>query len=267
MELIDNNQSDNLITIGKFTNGLPIVVTKEIYNKTHEDIFNLTDLNLYVPPFPKTRIGKDYDGGYIIALLPYNSYSTILSAGVADDISFEEHFLKLYDNIPCLAFDGTISDIPSNHSNIYYIKKNISSENTPNTTNLNHFFNSYNNIFLKLDIEGHEFSWFLSQSNENMSKISQMVVEFHNPFQSRYKDIFNKINETHYLIHFHPNNACLLNYCNNTIIPVVFECTYLNKKYFSQTPLLNSDNLPCPIDMPNHIDYPILNIDYKPFVH
>lgn len=36
--------------------------------------------------------------------------------------------------------------------------------------------------FLKIDIEGGEFSWFQSLSKSQMDNISQMLVEFHFPY-------------------------------------------------------------------------------------
>ena len=58
-----------------------------------------------------------------------------------------------------------------------------------------------------MDIEGGEVAWIKSLSNEQLNKFNQVVIEFHFPFSDREIDMFDKINETHYLIHFHGNNA------------------------------------------------------------
>ena len=52
------------------------------------------DLTVYKSPFPKVRLGKDYDGGYIIVEIPDVKYSILLAGGISYDISFEEDFLK-----------------------------------------------------------------------------------------------------------------------------------------------------------------------------
>jgi hypothetical protein len=60
-----------------------------------------------------------------------------------------------------------------------------------------------------MDIEGGEIPWIESLNNEQMNKFEQIVMEFHFPFTDNEKNTFEKINNTHYLIHFHPNNAGL----------------------------------------------------------
>ena len=51
-------------------------------------------LTVYKCPFHKLRLGKDYDGGYIIAEIPNISYTTLLAGGIERDISFEENFIN-----------------------------------------------------------------------------------------------------------------------------------------------------------------------------
>ena len=54
-------------------------------------------LTVYQSPYSKIRLGKDYDGGYIIADIPDIKYQLILAGGINNDISFEQDFLKKYD--------------------------------------------------------------------------------------------------------------------------------------------------------------------------
>jgi hypothetical protein len=39
-------------------------------------------LAVFKSPFEKKRLGKDYDGGYIIAELPNVNYTTLLAGGI-----------------------------------------------------------------------------------------------------------------------------------------------------------------------------------------
>ena len=48
----------------------------------------------------------------------------------------------------CIAFDGTINNLPNPNNNIIFIK-NISFNETSHTTNLHNLLEKYNNIFLK----------------------------------------------------------------------------------------------------------------------
>ena len=223
-------------------------------------------LTVYKSPFPKIRIGKEYDGGYIIADIPDPKYSLLLSGGVEYDISFEEQFLDKYNDIKCYAFDGTIEKMPDTNKNIEFIRKNIGFENTEKITNLHDIIDSNNNIFCKMDIEGGEIPWIFSLSVEQMNKFSQIVMEFHNPFTFKEHEVFKKLNNTHILVHFHPNNCCGVRNHMGIIIPNIFECTYVNKKYFTSTPELNNENIPNDIDMRNVQNNDDIFINYPPFV-
>ena len=53
---------------------------------------------------------------------------------------------------------------------------------------------------------------------------------------------------------------------NGVIIPNVFECTYLHKKYFANVPELNKDSIPSILDMKNTSRDEIY-INHPPFVN
>jgi hypothetical protein len=226
----------------------------------------MKQLTVYKSPFNKIRLGKDNDGGYIICEIPEINYELFLSAGISDDISFEEDFCNKYKNVKCYAYDGTINDIKINNSNIKFIKKNIGPTDTNETVNLHNYINENNNLFLKMDIEGAEVEWLNSLSNEQLNKFSQMVIEFHNPFNEIELNMFNKLCENHYIIHFHGNNCCGVRIHNGVTIPNVFECTFLNKKYFKTYPELNTETIPSVLDMKNVIYGEEIYINYPPFV-
>ena len=228
-------------------------------------------LRVYKSPFPKIRLGKDNDGGYIIADIPNKHYKTLLAGGIQGDISYEESFIEKYPSAQVFAFDGTINSLPKENAKIHFIKKNIGSENNDETTNLHDIIDMNESIFVKMDIEGSEIPWIKSLRDDQMNKFEQIVMEFHYPFSDNEADIFDKINKNHYLIHFHGNNWC--KYHNpsgvrvhgGVIIPDVFECTYLHKKYF--VPELNKELIPSPLDMKNTEIYDEIYINYPPFVN
>ena len=84
---------------------------------------NPSVLTVFKSPFEKIRLGKDYDGGYVIAEIPNIKYTTLLAGGIENDISFEEDFIKKYAIDNAYAFDGTINKLPKEISNITFIKK------------------------------------------------------------------------------------------------------------------------------------------------
>lgn len=223
-------------------------------------------LTVYKSPFPKIRLGKDFDGGYIIADIPNVKYSLLIAGGIDNDVSFEEDFVKKYTNTKCFAFDGTINNLPSENENITFIKKNIGCENSDTITNLNYIVNENKDIIVKIDIEGAEIPWIKSLSDEQINKFEQLVIEFHFPFTDNEINVFDKINKNHYLINFHGNNCCGTRQHNGIVIPNVFECTYLHKKYFTSVPELNTDAIPGVLDMKNTGNEEIY-INYPPFVN
>ena len=260
----------------------------------------MDNLTLYQSPYNKVRIGKDNDGGYVIIELPEN-YDLFISGGISNDISFEIDFLYKYkdkdkDNIiKCYAFDGTISSLPIHNisldkhnilPNIKFIKKNLGNVENNDITNLSSYFtssNNYNNIFMKIDIEGHEFRLLLFLIDNNyMNKIKQLVVEIHTPadiqmfpeYFSGLSDIknenmfelLNNINKTHTLVHFHGNNGCNTQVIDNIKLPHVFECTYIRNDFMKeQDKIKNIIPLPTSLDMKNIINKQDFYIDYYPF--
>jgi len=227
---------------------------------------NPSVLTVYQCPYPKIRLGKDYDGGYIIADVPGIKYNLLLAGGIKDDISFEEDFVKKY-GVTCFAFDGTIDKLPNENNRIKFMKKNIGFSNNEILTNLHGIINKRVNIFVKMDIEGHEIPWIESLRLGQLNKFNQIVIEFHRPFTDKEINIFNKLNINHNLIHFHGNNCCGTRIHNNVVIPNIFECTYVHKKHFSSPPRLNTDTIPSVIDMKNVRSMNDIHISHPPFVN
>lgn len=225
-------------------------------------------LTVYEPPHQKIRLGKDNDGGYIICDIPKIYYDLFLSAGISDDISFENSFCNKYKNTQCYAFDGTINKILGQYNNnITFVKKNIGNIDDDYTTTLKTYIENKNNIFLKMDIEGSEIKWLNCLSLEQLDKFAQIVIEFHFPFGKSEISVFEKLSQNHILVHFHGNNACGKHYYQDLFIPNVFECTYINKKYYNPPYQLNTCAIPSQLDQPNKPEFAEIVVNYYPFVH
>ena len=223
-------------------------------------------LTCYECPFPKIRIGKEFDGGYVIADLPSPSYDLLLAGGIDNDISFEEEFITKYPSAHCYAFDGTVPSLPKENPRITFVRKNIGYENNDSVSNLYDIMDEHESIFVKMDIEGGEIPWISCLSSKQLYKFDQIVMEFHCPFSEQEMNVFTKINKQHYLVHFHGNNNCGMRLHNGILIPNVFECTYLHKKYFQVPPMFNTETIPSAIDMPNIPSQPEIFINHPPFV-
>ena len=228
----------------------------------------------------KIRLGVNCDGGYVIGDLS-GTYDLYISAGVSNEESFSRDFIAKYDmdKTNSYAFDGTIDDYPYNYTkNITFIKKQIGGINNDTTTNLSFLIDKYNAIFLKMDIEGSEYPWLLSISQEQLNNFKQIVIEIHgiwydgpygypedwNTSNSKKILCLEKLATTHYLIHVHGNNHSL----QKDKISDVIELTYVNKNYFTTIPNFNKTLLPIKdIDFPNNPNAIEHNLNFYPFVH
>jgi hypothetical protein len=220
----------------------------------------------------KYRCGVDQDGGYVLAELD-GKYDCYISAGISNEESFSRDFINKYKmtKYNSYAFDGTIDDYPYHYTkDITFIKKNINSFFDDNNANLAYLSNIYNNIFLKMDIEGGEYPWLLQIKEEKLLNFKQIIIEFHgitdNGWKCRYDDkvkCLEKLSKTHYIVHAHGNNYAKV--VNN--IPDVIELTYVNKKYFKSVPKLNTIPLPIiNLDFPNNTSINDINLNFYPFV-
>ena len=229
-------------------------------------------LSVYNYP-EKKRLGINQDGGYVIGLLE-GEYDFYISAGVSNEESFSRDFIDMYNlnKRNSAAFDGTIDNYPYNYTEkITFYKRNISPNKDANNANLSYFTDNYNDIFLKMDIECHEYRWLLSLSKEQQEKFKQIVIEFHGINDDSWGvnlndkiECFRKLSETHYAIHAHGNNYAGL----TNKMPDVLEVTYVRKNLFKNELILNIQPLPTPdIDFPNNLQSQDFDLNFPPFVN
>ena len=228
-----------------------------VINKSNNiENFSINDLIIYKSDYNKLRLGRNSDGGYVILDIPNINYDIFISGGISNDDSFEHDFINKYKNVFCEAFDFSVDKLPNPSEKIHFNKKFISTINDDKYTNLQFYMEKYNNIFLKLDIEGSEHKWFDYLNDTQLNNISQMVIEFHYyPNIKKNFKHFSKINKYFYLVHLHANNCRTKNNIsglfkyNGNDIPWVFECTFINKRYIDN---IKVNNNPVP---DNRFDY------------
>jgi hypothetical protein len=190
----------------------------------------------------------------------------LISGGISNDISFEEAFLRKYTGVPCVAFDGTISQLPHPVPGITFVRKNLGASNSASLTNLHEYISPYHNVFLKMDIEGHEFSVLPSLLEVYADRIKQITIEFHSPMiferypsyfvglqdvrQEALYSVLEQLTRTHTLVHIHGNNGSGSGTVDGIFYPYVFECTYIRNDYAGEKKL-NTVSIPTSLDMPN----------------
>ena len=231
-------------------------------------------LRVYESPWPKRRVGRPNDGGYVIAEL--GGYDAVISGGIAGDISFEQALLDMLPSgTPCWAFDGTISALPAVDSRIQFTPRNLGA---PPHRTLREELTFPRNAFVKIDIEGHEYALLGTWGAEHFAHIKQLVIEFHTPadialhptyYQGltsiAFWDTVAAIARSHVLIHVHPNNVCGTHMVEGCRVPNVFECTYVRADLFPAPPRPSTEVIPGPLDQPNRAEYAVVMFEGAPW--
>lgn len=189
------------------------------------------------------RIGKDYDGGYLVNRLDVMKTTHLVSLGVGVDISFEAQFCQLK---PCDldSYDGTVNmSNPFFQDNRRFHTKNVNSSSFDSI-----FSNHSKDVFLKCDVDGAEYE-FLDKLIRHSKIFSGIVMEFHDVHEyEKFNHLTNfiaKINQK--LVHVHVNNNSYLE-TPNGYIPMVLELTFTSSKNISWDVV----EMPHRLDMPCH---------------
>lgn len=218
------------------------------------------------------RVGRKFDGGYLVSKKDIIQSEMLISLGICDDWSFEIDFTKI-NNVDVLAYDGSINlkfwvkrtliEIIKNPFSFYPIKKFLSyntffrgnhklikkfvglNATAPNYCSFGSIFKNIKNkkVFLKIDIEGSEYRIF-NELIENQSKICGLVIEVHDCdlHLGSIKSFIKKFKLN--LVHIHANNFAPIR--SSDQLPTVLELTF--SKYAKPSKLAK---LPNKIDMPN----------------
>jgi len=223
------------------------------------------------------RIGRDYDGGYLVSKSDIEKTDVLIGLGINDDWSFEEDFLS-QKKVSIYAYDGSVSKsfflkqllksatqiynlknfahwlkVLTKYSkffslsNVHHIQKfvGLNSKNNQHCTFmdvLNQVESKY--IFLKIDIEGSEYR-FLHDILANEERITGIVLELHD-VDIHLKEIENFINRFSLnLVHVHANNFAPIRADDD--LPLVLELTF--SKYSNNS---TDYKLPHNLDMPNN---------------
>ena len=213
------------------------------------------------------RLGKNFDGGYIVSEELIKKSDGLVSFGYGHDPSFELDYVRrtqnqvhIYD-YTCnaiiliqrllkyfrrfLTFRKKINDVTyhfkilknyftfiKNEKITFFQKKITGVEINKIDINIRNVFSKFNNnnLILKCDIEGGEYE-IIEDIILHEKKICMMIFEFH--WIDKKKDLFlekiKKIQEYFSIIHIHGNNH--FNFLEDkSNIPIILEITFANNK-------------------------------------
>lgn len=238
----------------------------------------ITDLAKYfelydVQNFSKKRLGRDYDGGYVI-IDNISNTNKLYSFGISDDCSFELDFLKNTNCETAYLHDFSIERLPSEHSLFKFVKRGISHENTGQFNTLEHFIeqngdSDNNKLFLKMDVEGAEWKMLIQTPKEKLELFEQIVFELHwlesdrDATLSEKIEAMKKLTDSFYIVHAHANNYGFVANFNGFRIPTVLEITCVRKDLYKVIPTESS--FPHKFDMPNCAGRPEIELNFYPF--
>lgn len=194
-----------------------------------------------------SRLGKEYDGGYIVSLNDVIKTKKLISFGIGTDWSFERDFLK-YKDCELDAYDKSVQ--PNDEYNKFFsgknkhIKQNVGKELT-----VSEILKREEDVFLKCDIEGDEYLLLKDIINKS-HKITGMIIEFHEITKpNNFDALTNFISKVHHkLIHTHVNNYFYYK-TENGNIPDILELSFSSSLLRIYNPNLK---LPHNLDMPNN---------------
>ncbi len=208
------------------------------------------------------RIGRNNDGGYIMANCLSNSRSKIAySFGIADDVSWDKDMADRGFDI--FMFDHTIDALPFSNDRFHFVKKGIADSSEYDRKQFGDLaeilkengHNTIDDMILKMDVEGAEYGFINSTGSNYLALFDQIVLEFHNLLSAKgcneRLDALKKIITTHLPIHVHANNMGDVLYLDDLVFADCLEVTFINKnKYSGFLDKMESTDLPIADDMP-----------------
>lgn len=235
----------------------------------------------------KIRLGPLEDGGYVMPEFVFENCSALFTYGVGGDSRFEIEFAKKY-NKPVYLFDhimfAPVAGYEEHQKNerirmtkyweengCTFVENGLGFEE-----NCKDFYQNYqelninDHIFLKIDIEGGEYDYFLKTTIENFENtVMGISLEVHwinaSQFNHKLYEILLKISKYFVLCHVHGNNWGGTFEFEGYTIPETLELAFINKKFVEK---YEPDNQEYPInglDVPNNPEKPDYKLNFLKF--
>lgn len=211
-------------------------------NKLSKSGFKFDELNLI-------RVGSLNDGGYVMEK-PSSNGATVISLGIADNMDYELELIdsSLVREVYC--FDGSISELPKVKSNIFFESKFVRTTASQDSVTLSEILDKVHSdeLILKIDIEGDEWSVLAQLEDKDLLKFSQIIGEFHGLASSINEEdvvhkinVLNKLHAYFQLVNAHPNNWSQYRIIQGVPISDVVELSFINKRNASISDAKNDE--------------------------
>lgn len=208
--------------------------------------------------FPKVRLGDRGDGGYVL-LQDFDSIETVYSLGICDNVSFDVDMVRHAPNVQAIwQYDDSVDRPPVENPKFRFTRKRINGvadlgQLAPNS-------------LLKIDIEGSEWNFFMSCTDEDLNHFRQISCEFHDfsffrdeNWYARAWAVLEKLHRTHQSIHLHGNNIVPPVWTGDRFSPSVLEVTMARRMDYAFVP--SQEGVPSQMDCPCSIHFPEVKVE------
>ena len=184
----------------------------------------------------------------------------VYSYGISTEISFD--YALAQRGLKIMMYDHTIDRLPYTHLNFEFIRQGVSSTATPDgqlsdiSSHLAKNGHFRNDLILKMDVEGAEWSVFDSIDEELLRNFEQIVFEVHGltdmqdtSRRALYHRVFSKLNRHFSLVHVHANNWAEVRLALGFAVFDIMELSYVRNDLVEFGPW--DQTIPTRLDAPN----------------
>jgi hypothetical protein len=208
--------------------------------------------------FDLIRIGGAGDGGYLVPD-DLEGIEYCFSPGVNQIADFENQLADRH--ITSFLADYSVDRPPIERPEFIFDKKYLGPCDGEKFITLSSWKNKYlkdysKDLLLQMDIEGFEYEVILSTPEALLDQFRIVIVEFHSlhklfdPFAFKIiSNTFDKLLNTFYVSHIHPNNFPGTFRRGDLVVPRDMEFTFINKKHVKSTK--PQVKFPHPLDQDN----------------
>lgn len=204
----------------------------------------------------KVRVGRPFDGGYIM-IDAFDNVEAAYSLGINDDVSWDRDMALR--EIDIFQYDHTIDELPEQNPRFHWKKLGIAASSFENMRSITDLIKTNGHtgstdLILKCDIECAEWEVLRDLPQNILSKFSQIVLELHeicrlgDPWNETARLAVTNLTHSHNVVHIHGNNYGGVGLVGGISLPHVVELTLLRKDMGTFVP--SEQVFPTPMDMP-----------------